>query len=96
MAANDWRITNIASVFKMVVKLWSMYRPLSLLMHEFLKKGQLTILIEMGWQQTGLMSFFDNYTKFLKYKNTSNRTGISKVFYVVQNGEPLHKCDYAS
>lgn len=39
MAANGWRITNIVSVFKMVVKLWSMYRPLSLLMHEFLKKG---------------------------------------------------------
>lgn len=50
----------------------------------------------MGWQQTSLISFFDNYTKFLKYKNISNRTGISKVFYVVQNGEPLQKCDYAS
>lgn len=95
MAANGWRITNIVPVFKMVVKLWSMYRPLSLLTHELLKKGQLTILIEMGWQQTSLMSFFDNYTKFLKYKNISNLTGI-KVFYVVQNGEPLQKCDCAS
>lgn len=38
MAANDWRITNIVSVFKMVVKLWSTYRPLSLLMHEFFKE----------------------------------------------------------